>query len=246
MDNDIILEGSISVKAAIQARAREVRCVWLDGKKYDRNKSEIDSLAREAGIEVQKKKREEINGKAYGQTHGGIIAFAGKRRFLEPDHLLLESDNPFIVMLDGIEDPFNMGSSIRSLYAAGADGIVLTPRDWGPGEAALIKASAGTSELMPAAQMGSAEAAAAFFRENGCAVACTSDREKSQSLYETNLDGPLFLIIGGEKRGITRSFLKEGDMLLHVPYGREWENALDTSSAVAVIAFEIRRQRAKG
>jgi 23S rRNA (guanosine2251-2'-O)-methyltransferase len=87
-----------------------------------------------------------------------------------------------------------------------------------------------------------AEEAAIFFRKQGLAVACTA-KENAIPIDKVSLEGPLFLLIGGEKRGITRSFLEQADLTLQIPYGRLFEQSLGTTSAAAILGYEIMRQR---
>jgi len=96
---------------------------------------------------------------------------------------------------------------------------------------------------MPTAVAETALDAATHFRARGLTIACTA-QQGAISIYEADLSGPLFLVIGGERRGITRSFLEQADLLLAIPYGRAFEQSLGTTAAAAVLAFEIMRQRA--
>ncbi len=145
-------------------------------------------------------------------------------------------------MLDGIEDPFNFGYAVRVLYAAGADGLVVRPRNWTSAAGVVARASAGASELIPIAVAETALDAATALRTQGLTIACTVHKQ-SISIYNANLTIPLFLVIGGEKRGITRSFLDKADLLLHIPYGRAFAQSLGAASAAAILGFEIMRQR---
>lgn len=121
-------------------------------------------------------------------------------------------------MLDGIEDPYNMGYAIRALYAAGVDGLVMRNRDWLSATSILTRASGGASEYLMTVVVESLEEAASRLRNCGLTIACTAKRQ-AQSLYEVDLTIPLFLVIGGEKRGITRAFLDQADLLIQIPYG---------------------------
>jgi 23S rRNA (guanosine2251-2'-O)-methyltransferase len=133
---------------------------------------------------------------------------------------------------------------VRTLYAAGVNGLVLRPRNWLSAAAVVTRASAGATEWMPTAVAETAEEAAAFYRQAGLAVACTSQQTDSISIYKADLTTPLFLLLGGEKRGITRSFLAQADLKLEIPYGREqFQQSLGTVAAAAILSFEIRRQR---
>jgi 23S rRNA (guanosine2251-2'-O)-methyltransferase len=182
---------------------------------------------------------------ATGQTHGGVLALVGPRRYESLEALVAGKERPFIVMLDGIEDPFNFGQAVRALYAAGADGLVVRPRSWLTAVGTVTRAAAGATELLPTAVAETAPAAARVLRERGLQIACTT-REKALSLYEADLTVGMFLLIGGEKRGITRSFLDEADLRLEIPYGRVYGASLGAAASTAVVAFEVLRQRGAG
>ena len=107
----------------------------------------------------------------------------------------------------------------------------------------VARSSAGAAELRPTAVADSATAAAGFFREQGVIVAGTSAQKTAVSIYDADLTQPLFLLIGGEKRGITRSFWQEDDLRLTIPYGRDFRRSLGVTASTAVFAFEIFRQR---
>ena len=240
---DALLEGFISVSAALEGGHRAVHGLLLREGKSDGQTRQLERLARAANVPVQRLPDAEIGTQAGGRTHGGVLARVGPYRFAAPETLAVGRLPAFIAMIDGVEDPFNFGASVRALYAAGADGLVLRPRNWLSAAGTVARASAGASELIPTALTETAADAAAFFRARGLLVACATDERDSLSLYDADLARPLFLLIGGEKRGITRSFLDQADLKLRIPYGRAMPHSLGTASATAVIAFEIMRQR---
>jgi 23S rRNA (guanosine2251-2'-O)-methyltransferase len=245
MDEPAIMEGWISVEAALRSGNRRVDTVYISRNKSRRDVATIERMARATGAKVERVDPDAIDARATGKTHGGVVAIVGERRFLSLEDLLEGSNTPFIVMLDGVEDPFNFGSALRSLYAAGATGVVVRPRNWTSAAGTVAKASAGASELMPMAVADSAVEAADFLRGRGVTVACTA-QQGAVAIYEADLSGPLFLLIGGEKRGVTRSFLDAADLLLTVPYARRFTASLGTGAATSIIAFEVMRQRASG
>lgn len=242
---DTLLEGFISVSAALQGGHREVHSILLRAGKSDGQTRHLEQLARAAHVPLERVPDDALGAQAGGRTHGGVLARVGPYRFDALDALAAGKPRPLVAMIDGVEDPFNFGASVRALYAAGADGLVLRPRNWLSAAGTVARASAGASELIPTALSETAGDAAAFFRARGLAVACATDERGSLSLYDADLTGPLFLLIGGEKRGITRSFLDQADLKLRIPYGRAMPHSLGTASATAVIAFEIMRQRGR-
>jgi 23S rRNA (guanosine2251-2'-O)-methyltransferase len=241
-EEQAILEGHISILAALEAGSRQVFGIQISREQLDRPAQELERRARALGIPVQRVDPDAIQAQVTGQTHGGVIAQVGPRRSVALDDLLAGKDRPLVVMLDGIEDPFNFGAAVRSLYAAGADGLVLRPRNWMSAASTVARSSGGASELIPTAIAETAMDAAEFYRARGLQVAVAA-RGRSVSLYEADLAAPLFLAIGGEKRGLSRPLVERADLRLEIPYGRKWPVSLGTAAATAVIAFEIMRQR---
>lgn len=236
------IEGLIAVNAVLRGKSREVAEVLVDDARRDGRIARLEAAAREAGADVRRVPSAELARFAGDENHAGVIALVGPRVLAILDALLPESGPAAVVMLDGVEDPYNFGQAVRAFYAAGLSGLVVRPRNWLSAAAVVARASAGASELLPVAVAETAEDAAAFFRARGLVVACAA-QEESISLYEADLRAPIFLVIGGEKRGITRSFLRAADLRLHIPYGREVDYSLGTATASAAFAFEIMRQR---
>lgn len=236
-----IIEGFISVAAVFEAGSRDVHAVFLGEGRINGRIRWLLHRCEERNVPVTYLSAAEIDAKADGRSHGGVLAVVGSRRFV-PLAALLVGDAPFVVMLDGVEDPFNFGQAVRAFYAAGAAGLVVRPRNWLSAAGVVARASAGASEQMAIAVADTAELAADFYGEQGLATACLA-AETAVSIYDADLTQPLFLLVGGEKRGITRSFLRRADMVLTIPYGRPFAHSLGTTAAAAVLAFEMHRQR---
>ncbi len=236
------LEGRLSIQAAIQGGSREVKAVYIRAGKWDRGIQFLRRLAADAAIEVQSVDDEFIAANVSGKSHGGVIAKVGPRCFNDLHDLTAAVKTPFVVMLDGFEDPFNFGQAVRALYAAGADGIVVRPRNWLSAAGIVARASAGAAELIPIAVADSAQAAADFFRAFGLKIACTT-QTNAISIYDADLAIPLFMLVGGERRGITRSFLDQADLRLQIPYNRDFSYSLGAAASAAVLGFEVMRQR---
>lgn len=235
----LVLEGFLSVRAALKANSRPLHRILIRHDKWDRGVAWLEHAARDAGIPLERVASDVIDAQANGKTHGGVLALVGPRRFAPLEAL---AGAQFVAMLDGVEDPFNFGQSVRALYAAGADGVVVRPRNWMTAASIVARASAGASEWVTMAIAETLQDAADFFRTHGLTVACTA-KQRARSIYAADLTVPLFLVIGGEKRGITRSFLDQADLLLEVPYGRDFQQSLGTTGATSVLAFEVMRQR---
>lgn len=243
-DSQPTLEGFLSILAAIEGQSRPIYQLLIHEKKrYDKRLAFLRHTAERADIPVDYVAEDKIKQHTDGNTHGGVVALVGERRFVELVDLLPPDKNAFIVMLDGIEDPFNFGYAIRALYAAGVDGVVVRPRNWTTASSVVGRSSAGASERITMAIADTADDAATFYRERNVLIATTAKTDTSQSLYEADLTQPLFLLIGGERRGVTRSFMNQAQLLLEIPYGRDFEQSLGTINATSAIAFEVLRQR---
>lgn len=242
MTEQAILEGIISIEAALRARSRPVHQLLIRQGERDRDLGRLARLAQTEGVPVEQVSAGNIDEQAQGKTHGGVIALVGERRFVTLDDLVSGHDRPLVVMLDGVEDPFNFGQAVRAFYAAGAAGLVVRPRNWMSAAGVVARSSAGASEWMPTAVAETPQEAAEFMRARGLRVAA-ADKERAVSIYDAELSGALFVVIGGEKRGITRSFADAADIRLSIPYGRRFDQSLGTTAASAVLAFEIMRQR---
>lgn len=244
MDSNI-LEGMTSISAVLNSdehNDRRIEKVWIDAEKKKSKLREIAFLraqSKELSFPIEFVTKEQIEEYTVGNTHGGIIAFCTDRtiRALTADTL---EENGFYVYLDGIEDPYNFGYTIRSLYAAGVTAIVMPPRNWMTAAGVVARASAGTSELMPLFSAPSEEIGAIFHAKNYC-ILCAGIRD-SVSVFEEPFKLPLLLVVGGEKRGISRKLLEQADQIVRIDYGRSFRGSLSAASAATVLAFEIYRQ----
>ena len=241
----MVVEGHVSVEAVLEAGVRPIHRIWA-ARPGDRRLVRLRALARERGVLIDQVDPAVIEELATGRTHGGVVALVGPRSERGVGELIGEvGERSMIVMLDGIEDPFNFGQAVRALYAAGIGGLVVR-RSWETGLGTVTRASAGASELMPTARSDSAEEAAAACRRAGYRVACAVASEDATELADADLTGSLFLLIGGERRGVTRSFVDQADVRIRIGYGRERAPQLGAATSAAIIGFEALRQRRAG
>lgn len=236
------ITGVVPVSAVLEAGSRTVARVLVQDDRYDSATARVQQLAREQSIPLDRVAPSVVDRYVGSQHHGGIIAEVGARRFLRLAQLLEGPEPPAIFMLDGVEDPHNLGQAVRALFAAGATGLVLRSRNWLSVSDIVIRASAGASEFIPVAVAESPEQAAEHFHGSGLRVLAATQQD-AVPLYDTDLTAPFFLIIGGEKRGISRGLQQIADSRVSIPYGRTFSAALGTAAAAAVIGFEMLRQR---
>lgn len=259
-----ILEGIISVRAAVEGGARKIECVYLDLEKYKKRDRKITgflSFLKARGIKTELCERARIDelvrasDENAGTTHGGVAALVGERRYAEVSELLDKtvSERGYCIYLDGVEDPFNLGYSARALYAFGASGLILPKRDRHIGAGVLARSSAGASELIPTAQLSDCDdekARLQFISEikrRGISLCCAAVSSESVSLLEYDRGFPMILFIGGEKRGISPEFVENADSLIHIPYASDSVRySLPTATVAAVAGAEMMRVKGMG
>ena len=244
--NSCVFEGMSSISALIKAiesgkNDRKILNVIVDSEKRSSKSREIAFLnhkAKELNFNIQYADKDMIDSITTGNSHGGIIAQCSDRNIevLSAQNI---SKNGVYFMFEGIEDPYNFGYSVRSLYASGVDGVILPPRNWMSAAGVVARSSAGSSELI---DMFIAEPLEAIdvFSSLGYKVICAGIRD-SESVFEADLKKPLLVILGGEKRGISRAVLEKADKVIRIDYGREFNGSLSSAAATAVFAFEILR-----
>lgn len=240
----MILEGALSVKAALQHGRRTVLRLMIDEKKKDRDTGYILYLAREMNIPVDRMKREDLDAMAAGRTHGGVLAECTERAYQDLS-CLMEDEEPFVVFLEGIEDPFNIGYIARTLAAVGCSGLLMPKRDFSTAESVILKSSAGASERINWVMSNHPVEDIRTLKKAGLKCICAY-RDQAIEMYDTDFHQPVIVCIGGEMRGLSRDVLKESDQNMVIPYSTDFRNALNASSAAAAICFEAQRQRKKG
>ncbi len=242
-----LFEGMTSIRAVLSAIAegasdRRIKCLYYTAqyaKKHPRDIPYLRHRAEEMGFSLSEVSEAEIDALTSGHTHGGIAAECTERTIplLSPEHIL---PHGFYMMLEGIEDPFNFGYAIRSIYAAGTDGIIIPPRNWMSVAGVVCRSSAGASELI-STFVADAETASDIFRSRGYKIVC-ADLPDSVPVQSADLSRPLFLIVGGEKRGISRKCLEKADAIVRIDYGRDFSASLSAASAAAILSYEVARQ----
>lgn len=242
-----LMEGMISFRAVIRGLESGVSDRRIIRVLYDRSKerqlsghlSYIRAMHYQYGFEIVPADACEIDALATGASHGGILTLCSERTIPHLTEAAIENDG-FYVMIEGIEDPYNFGYAMRSLYAAGVKGVILSPRNWMTAAGVVCRSSAGASEQVPLYIAESNEAADLFHRRGYRVLA--SDLDRSTPMWESDLTLPLLLIVGGERRGISRALLDKCDGIVRIDYGREFSAALSAASAATVLAFEVLRQ----
>ncbi len=245
--NSDIMEGMSSLSAVIKAieggiSNRQIKKIYIDESKKKSKMREISFLQRKAQtleFDIEFVAEERINELTVGTSHGGIVAICTERSIPCLDMSSIKTDGIYY-MLEGVEDPYNFGYAVRSVYAFGADGVILGKRNWMGVAGVVARSSAGSSELIDMYVAEPTEAIEAF-KQAGYRVVCAGIRD-SVSIFDANLKKPLLVIVGGEKRGISRAVLDMADEVIRIEYGNQFNGSLSTASATAVFSYEILKQ----
>lgn len=246
--NSAVMEGMVSIRAILRAAEAGINDRIIDKVLFDKEKlrsktrelSYLKAASAKHGFPIEMTSAETLESLTIGNSHGGIVALCRERTIPQVEKLTIRKDG-FYVMLEGIEDPYNFGYCLRSLYAAGVDGILVGPRNWLSAAGVVCRASAGASELFEIA-MGDTEEICDLFHRHGYSVIAADKTKDSIPVYDTEVHKPLLLVIGGERRGITRAVLEKCDRVISLDYGRQFGAALSAASAASILAFEIYRQ----
>lgn len=238
-NTDILLEGIISVEAAITAGKRKIFDVFIDKakvEKRDRKAIRFISLLKENSIKYTLCDRDFIDSQALGNSHGGIVAKVSERSYSNLNNLISSvKSGGYLVMLDGVEDPFNFGYSIRNLFAFGCKGFIMPERNWMSAANVVSTSSAGASELCDMSVAPSDNELITLLKNEGVDIVCAGLSSKSVSLFEFRPQRPFVLFIGGEKRGISKELFENADSVIHIPYSNESAKySLPTASCAAI------------
>lgn len=243
-----VFEGMTSIRAILRGNDmgindRKIETILFDKDKYRKISKEIGYLkavSKDYGYDIIESNAEELEKITLGNSHGGLVAITSDRALpYLTDGSSIENDG-FYVMIEGIEDPYNFGYSLRSLYAMGCSGIILTERNWMSAAGVVARSSAGASEMFNIYKSTPSECIR-ILKAKGYMVVC-ADESTDNILGKCELKKPLLLIVGGEKRGISRAVIDCADMLVKIDYGREFRASLSAASATTMFAYEIARQ----
>ena len=232
----MIIEGAISVKSAITNHKRKINKLYIDSKKKTKDFNYIRKIARDNNIEILETSSEELSKLASGKTFGGVLLDAEERINEE----LIEGD---VFYLDGIEDPFNLGYIMRTLFAFGINNLILPSRDYKNMEVQLLKSSAGAYDMMNVKVSEDALKDIQELKSKGYTCYALQRSDNSKDIFDVRFNKPAVFMIGGEKRGIASSLLQEADEDLYISYGSSFRNALNAASAATTVATLLYSQR---
>jgi 23S rRNA (guanosine2251-2'-O)-methyltransferase len=209
--------------------------------------AEIIQIADERRAPMQSVAREELDRMVGTDKHQGIVALLPPLQFVDWEKMLERaaerSEKAALVLLDGVEDPRNLGAILRVAEGAGMHGVVLTKRRSAEITPAAIKTSAGAAFHLPVAQVGNLAATMEEMKRAGLwLVGCDASGDKDFDELDASL--PLGIVLGGEGKGLHRLVREKCDFLVRIPM-RGKVSSLNVATAAAVIFYEVLRQRSK-
>ena len=242
-ENELI-EGRNAVIEALRA-GRAIDKIFIARGDVDKTLGHIASKARDKGIVVVEADRRKLDFMSRTKAHQGVVALAAVREYCEIADILAvareRGEAPFVVVCDEISDPHNLGAIIRSAECVGAHGVVIPKRRSAGLTAIVDKSSAGAAEHMAIARVANISAAIKELKEAGLWVYGTA-ADGANGLWETDLTGPIALVIGSEGDGMGRLVKENCDFILSLPMKGK-VSSLNASAAAAVTMYEILRQR---
>jgi 23S rRNA (guanosine2251-2'-O)-methyltransferase len=240
-----IIEGRNPILEALRA-GRPIGKIWLV-KNAERHGviAEILFRARTSNIPVEYVERQAIDLQTTGVANQGIIAFVSAKVYLSLDDILAvpvdKKEIPFFIILEGIEDPHNLGAVIRTAEAAGAHGVVIREKRAVGLTSTVEKASAGALEFMPVARVTNIAQTIETLKQRNIWVVGI-DRQGESEYTQIDYKPPTAIVIGGEGQGLSELVKKRCDFVVRIPM-RGRISSLNASVAAAVVMYEVVRQR---
>ena len=200
--------------------------------------------AKNAGVRVDTVPKEKIQKMSRTGKHQGIVALLSDWTYYEPEDLLAEAERrgeaPFLFLLDGIEDPHNLGAIIRTANLSGAHGVIIPKNRAVSVNATVVKSSAGAANYTKIARVTNLGRTIDELKERGVWFVCAD--MAGALMYDLKLTGPIGLVIGAEGKGVSRLVREKCDMTACIPMKGDIDS-LNASVAAGVLAYEIVRQR---
>ncbi|QKT04704.1 23S rRNA (guanosine(2251)-2'-O)-methyltransferase RlmB [Ectothiorhodospiraceae bacterium 2226] len=241
----VVVYGLHSVRAALESAPEQLAEVLLDRGRDDRRLQELAALCATYGVPVQRVPAARLDALAEGARHQGVVASQRGGGALTEDELegLLDALDgpPLLLVLDGVQDPHNLGACLRTADAVGAHAVI-APRDRACGLTPVVrKVASGAAESVPFVQVTNLARTLRALAARGIWIVGAAG-EADASLFQADLRGPLALVLGAEGAGLRRLTREHCDLLIRIPMAGRVES-LNVSVAAGVCLFEAARQR---
>jgi len=238
------LAGFHAVKGRLKQKADSVREIYVDAGRSDARMRELKAVAEKFGVRVMAVDAKRLDGMSGGARHQGVIAMADEMRmpqFIE-DVLETLDEPPLLLLLDGVQDPHNLGACLRVADGAGCHAVI-APKDRACGlTTTAAKVASGAAETVPYIVVTNLARTMRDLKDRGIWMVGTAD-DAPQSLWQAKLDGAIGLVLGAEGEGLRRLTRDTCDHLVSIPMMGSVES-LNVSVASGVCLYEARRRRA--
>ena len=242
---EMSIEGRNAVTEALKAGTKPERILLQSGLK-DPVLEQVKKLALAKKIKVDYVTKEELDRKSETKHHQGVMAVGANYQYAEVAEMLAlareKGEDPFLILLDGIEDPHNLGAIIRTANLAGAHGVVILKNRSASVNSTVARTSAGAVAFTPVARVANLSTLMEQLKKEGMWFVC-ADMDGTV-MYDLNLTGPIGLVIGNEGSGVSRLVREHCDMVASIPMKGNIDS-LNASVAAGVLSYEIVRQKVK-
>lgn len=240
------LEGRNSILEVLRS-GRDIEKIMVARGNVEGTIKRIVAMAAEKGVVIQEVSRQKLDEISQTKNHQGVIAIVSAHNYVEVDDILAvakeRQEDPFLLLLDGITDPHNLGAILRTAECAGVHGVVIPKRRSVGLNATVGKTSAGALEYMPVAGVTNIVKTMEYLKKQGLWIACAD--MKGLDHFDTNMKGALALVIGSEGDGVSRLVKENCDFTVSIPmYGKI--SSLNASVAAGLLMYEVVRQRKFG
>lgn len=240
------LEGRNPILEALKAGRTFNKILVAKGEREGSIK-QIIAMAREKGIVIQEVDRRNLDAISLTKSHQGIIAYVSVKEYVEVDDIInaarSKEEHPFIIILDEIADANNFGSILRTADAVGVHGVIIPKRRAVGLTPTVAKASAGAIEYVPVARVSNLSQTIEYLKKENIWIVGT-DQTAEKDFYNSDLKGPIALVIGSEGEGMGRLIREKCDFVVNIPM-KGSISSLNAAVAGAVVMFEIMKQRGR-
>ncbi len=237
-----IIYGIHAVESALRQHPEQVLQLWVQAGRKDRRMQKILDLAARSGVSVEQVAREVLQRKSADSKHQGVVASirAGERP-QQGLKKILEKEDLLLLVLDGVQDPHNLGACLRSADASGVDAVIVS-KNRSPGLTPVVRnVASGAAETTPFIQVSNLARTLQQLRDDGIWIVGAAG-EASISLYDSSASNRMALVMGSEGQGLRRLTREHCDELVHIPMQGQVES-LNVSVATGICLFEYRRKQ---
>ena len=238
------IEGRTSVIELLESK-KDINKIFVTKGERHGSINKILAMAKERNVIIVEKDKKQMAQMAQTPNHQGVIAIVPPFEYCEIEDILenakIKNEDPFVLILDGIEDPHNLGSIIRTAETAGVHGIIIPKRRAASVNSTVSKVSAGAVEHIKIARVTNISDSIQKLKDNGLWI-CGTDIDAKNYYYDQDLKGPLGIVIGNEGQGMSEKVKKNCDFLVKIPMKGK-VTSLNASVSTGIVVYEAVKQR---